>query len=287
MNNKTYIYSLLGCNLFFLAPRNYYRFVKDYCFTLLLVMVSVIMPCYNSEKFIVNSIESVLAQTMANWELIIVNDCSTDGTQAIIDNYARVDKRIKGIRLPINSKASGARNAGIDQATYDYIAFIDSDDMWVEEKLQTQLTIMEKEKLTFTFTSYFIIDSHENVNGKRLASGTISYQRLLQLGNDIGCSTVMYYKKAYENYRFNLSIPIHEDYKMWLDMLRHGNPAKGIRTALTLYRVHSGSKNLNKWNSFLWNWKIWRQYENQSVLKTTIISARWGFYKIVQRLFLQ
>jgi teichuronic acid biosynthesis glycosyltransferase TuaG len=250
-------------------------------------MVSVIMPCFNSEKYIAKSIESVLAQTIQDWELIIVNDCSTDGTLDVITKYLQADKRIKCVNLSVNSKASGARNVGIDHASFRYIAFIDSDDVWLSEKLETQIRIMQDENIPFTFTSYLIIDSTDKINGRRTAPLWLSYDKLLHLGNDIGCSTVVYDKHKFSQFRFDLSVPIHEDYKMWLDMLRDSNRARGIKMALSLYRVHDGSKNLNKWNSFLWNWKIWREYEKQSFISASIISVRWGVYKIVQRMFLQ
>jgi teichuronic acid biosynthesis glycosyltransferase TuaG len=251
----------------------------------MLNMVSIIMPCYNSERYIAASIESVLGQTMQSWELIVVNDCSSDGTQRVIDEYKAKDSRIIGIELKVNSKASGARNAGIDRAKYKYIAFLDSDDIWLKEKLESQVGLMEKETIPFTFTSYLIMDSDGNINGKRSAPQSLSYDKLLSLGNDIGCSTVIYNKMNFPKVRFDLSIPIHEDYKMWLDMLQNTPTARGIKTYLSMYRVHGGSKNLNKWNSFLWNWKIWREYENQSILNSSIISLKWGVYKIVQRLF--
>ncbi|MCF2442770.1 glycosyltransferase [Dyadobacter sp. CY345] len=247
-------------------------------------MVSIIMPCYNSQKYISASIESVLAQTMAEWELIIVNDASTDGTEEIIDHYSERDSRIKVFHLKKNSSAAGARNIGIDNAKYSHIAFLDSDDLWLPEKLRKQVSTMEEKNMMFSFSSYYVINNDGKVMEFRKAPNFITYEKLLNHGNEIGCLTVMYNREMFKNYRFNEKIRIHEDYKMWLDMFENIDRAYAIEEPLAFYRVHAGSKNLNKIRSFKWNWLLWRTYQKQSILSSLMISFRWISNKIFQKL---
>ena len=247
-------------------------------------MVSVIMPCYNSQKYISSSIESVLAQSVTEWELLIINDASTDNTKDIINDFSKRDPRIKVFHLEKNSSAAVARNIGIDNAQYKHIAFLDSDDLWLPEKLDKQLSLMEKRNMPFSFTSYYVINHEGKVLELRKAPEIVNYDKLLNHGNEIGCLTVMYNRERFQNYRFNEEIRIHEDYKMWLDMFENVDTAYAIEEPLALYRVHAGSKNLNKFRSLKWNWLLWRNYQKQSVISSLIISLRWIKNKVVQRL---
>ena len=248
-------------------------------------MVSIIMPCYNSEKYISHSIESVLAQSMNEWELLIVNDASTDGTSDIIDRFSRQDTRIRVFHLKINSSAAVARNVGIANAKYKYIAFLDSDDIWLPSKLDTQIGLMEMHGISFSYSSYYVINNIGKIMGIRKAVNSMTYKKLLKYGNDIGCLTVVYNREMFNDMRFDENIRIHEDYKMWLDIFRGIDGAQGIKEPLALYRVHSGSKNLNKFRSLKWNWMLWRKYEKLSFGYSLIVSIRWIINKIIQRFF--
>lgn len=246
-------------------------------------MVSIIMPCYNSQKYISASIKSVLAQSMSEWELLIINDASTDNTKRIIEKYSKKDQRIRVFHLKENSSAAVARNVGIEHAKYKYIAFLDSDDLWFKEKLSRQIDIMEKKAMPFSFSSYFIINHEGEIIELRKAPEVVTYNGLLNSGNQIGCLTVIYNKDIFTNYRFNENIRIHEDYKMWLDMFENLGIAYAIDEPLAMYRVHPGSKNLNKFRSLKWNWVLWRNYQKLSFLTSLLISTRWIINKIIQK----
>ena len=246
-------------------------------------MVSIIMPCYNSQKYISTSIKSVLSQSMTEWELIIINDASTDKTKEIIESFANLDSRIKVFHLKKNSSAAVARNIGITNARYKNIAFLDSDDLWLPQKLERQLSLMQKYDLPFSYSSYYVINNESKVLGIRKAQKTMTYNKLLHHGNDIGCLTVIYNKELFAGSLFNEKIRIHEDYKMWLDMFQNITSAEGIEEPLALYRVHPGSKNLNKFRSLKWNWMLWRDYQKLGFFTSLFISARWVINKTIQK----
>ena len=129
-------------------------------------LVSVIMPSYGSEKFISKSIDSVLLQTYDNWELIIIDDCSPDESNKIIKEYLSKDSRIKFVKLEKNSGAAVARNKGIEIAKGRFIAFLDSDDLWLPEKLEKQISFMKDNNLAFTYSSYMLVDETDKNIGE-------------------------------------------------------------------------------------------------------------------------
>ena len=143
-------------------------------------LVSVIVPAYNCEKFIGETIASVLAQTYQNWEMIIVDDCSSDNTREIILDSAKKDSRIKYYFLQNNSGAAVARNTAMEQAEGEYMAFLDSDDVWLPEKLEKQLNFMRDNNVAFSATSYELIDEKSRPLGRmRVARPKTDYQRML------------------------------------------------------------------------------------------------------------
>jgi teichuronic acid biosynthesis glycosyltransferase TuaG len=220
---------------------------------------------------------------MTDWELIIVDDESSDKTNEIIKNFSKQDTRIRAFFLEKNSGASFARNIGIDNAKNKYIAFLDSDDLWAPDKLSVQISLMEKENIDFSFTSYYVMNSSGTVVGTRRAKEYLTYKKLLWFGNDIGCLTVVYNRERFKEYRFNNNIRGHEDYKMWLDIFKDLEKVYSLDKPLSLYRVHPGSKNLNKWRSLVWNWHIWHRYEHLNFFETLFIAVRWMVYKVLQR----
>ncbi|MFO8069866.1 MAG: glycosyltransferase family 2 protein [Alkalibacterium sp.] len=155
-------------------------------------LVSIIMPTYNAEHFIRNSIGSVQDQSYGNWELIIVDDCSTDDTIAIIDSYK--DERIRLIKLPVNQGAAIARNTALEKVSGEYIAFLDSDDLWHQEKLEKQLSFMLENDYLFTSTDYAEInESGEELGTVIKSHAKLDYEGVLKYCP--GNSTVMYNAK--------------------------------------------------------------------------------------------
>lgn len=229
-------------------------------------MVSIITPAYNCEKYISNTITSVINQTYSCWEMIIINDFSTDETKKIISTYAMQDIRIKLVNLKCNSGVAEARNVGILLAKGRYIAFLDSDDLWLPTKLQKQLSFMQEKKAAFSYAQYrqFV----ENVNKPSDLIDVceeISYDDLLK-GNIIGCLTVMIDRE----YIHQIVMPNqrHEDYITWLSILKQGFVAHGLKEDVARYRKTDGSLSGNKKRSALWTWKIYRNHERLSLIKS-------------------
>ena len=155
-------------------------------------LVSIIVPVYNSEKFIEDTINTVKQQTYKNWELILVNDCSTDKSKEIIEEYIKKDEKMKLINLEKNSGAAIARNTGIEKAKGRYIAFLDADDLWNKEKLEKQIKFMKDNDYKFTFTGYEFADENGRGNGKIVkVPEKINYKKALK-NTTIWTSTVMF-----------------------------------------------------------------------------------------------
>ena len=230
-------------------------------------LVSIITPAYNAAAYIAETIESVLAQTYTNWEMLIANDCSKDNTAEIVQSYAAKDKRIKLINLKQNSGAAVARNTAIQNAKGRYIAFLDSDDLWKKEKLQKQIQFMQQNGYVFTFTGYeHFKETKENIQNQVQIPKSLSYKQALK-GNQIGCLTLMLVRMQILNIRFTTQR--HEDYILWLNILKQGITAYGIQESLALYRTgNSKSISSNKLQSALWTWKVYRESQKLSVLKS-------------------
>lgn len=230
-------------------------------------LVSIITPAYNAAAYIAETIESVLAQTYTNWEMLIANDCSKDNTAEIVESYAKKDKRIKLINLKQNSGAAAARNTAIQNAKGRYIAFLDSDDLWKKEKLQKQIQFIQQNGYAFTFTSYeHFKEIKENIQNQVQIPKSLNYNQALK-GNQIGCLTVMLDKKQIPNIHFTTQK--HEDYILWLNILKQGITAYGIQESLALYRAgNSKSISGNKIQSALWTWKVYRNSQDLSVVKS-------------------
>ena len=232
-------------------------------------LVSIITPAYNAAEYIVETIESVLAQTYPNWEMLIVNDCSKDNTAAIVQSYATKDKRIKLINLKQNSGAAVARNTAIQNAKGRYIAFLDSDDLWKKDKLQKQLSFMQRNRYAFTFHNYIMCnDGIDKENGKIIKVSTqIDYKKLLKGNNTGGCLAVCIDRKVV----IEIFMPNerHEDYICWLDILKEYQiKGYGINEVLGYYRVGKVSVSSNKLKSALWTWNVYRDSQKLSLLKS-------------------
>lgn len=229
-------------------------------------LVSIIMPCYNSEKYISQSIESVLNQTYNNFELIIVDDCSTDKSRDIIKEFAIKDKRIKYEFSKVNEGVSITRNKAIEKAKGTYIAFLDSDDIWFPNKLDTQVNFMEDNRIEFSCCDYELISEQGiKLNKKVSVPRTTNYNNLLRY-NTIGCLTVMINKEKIKN--IHMKDIYHEDYIAWLDIAKQGYIIYGIQETLALYRKQKSSISSNKLNAAKYTWYVLRHVENISFIKS-------------------
>lgn len=221
------------------------------------VGVSVIMPAYNSEKTIGKAIESVLSQTHAKLELIIVDDCSTDDTQKIAGQYAQRDNRVHILRNERNVGVAYSRNCGIQAAQYPWIAFLDSDDTWNLHKLEKQLFTVMETGASLCYTSYALVDEKgEKVRPDYVVPSRTDFNSLLK-ENIIGCSTVLVSSQIMKAYHFQSDF-YHEDYVLWLEILKAGYEAVGCPDILTNWCYRENSKSYQKGRSFKYRWDIYR-----------------------------
>lgn len=245
-------------------------------------LVSVITPSYNAEKFISATIESVRTQTYTNWEMIIVDDCSKDDTREILKRYAELDSRIKPIFLEENSGAAVARNTALKEARGDYVAFLDSDDLWVPDKLEKQLAFMQKNDYAFSFTAYNLMDESGNPLEKVInVPKKIDYKGLLK-NTIIGCLTVMIDTRKVEPLQMPL-IRTRQDYALWLKVLRQGHIAYGMQEPLAHYRIVEGSISSNKLKTAKRNWYVYREIEKLSLPYASWCFVNYAFYAIKKR----
>lgn len=222
-------------------------------------LVSVIMPAYQAEKYIEAAIRSVMAQTLTDWELLVLIDGSTDRTARIAQSLAAEDSRIRVLCNEQNLGAAGSRNRGLELCAGDYVAFLDSDDLWRPNKLERQIAAMNRENADFSYTSYAIIDETGAVSRPDYrVPAKLDFQKLLG-ENVIGCSTVMLRGELARKYRFSTDF-YHEDYVLWLELLRHGCRAAGCEEVLGSWRLIAGSRSFHKGNAAKNRWRIYRHY---------------------------
>lgn len=228
--------------------------------------VSIITPCFNSAPFLPEMIDSVVEQTYDDWELIIIDDYSTDESAIVIEKYCQKDSRIKYFKTKYPSGSPCLpRNIGIEYAKGRFIAFLDSDDIWLPNKLAEQLELFGDRKTAVVYSNYEkITESGERGERIVIAPETTSYQNLLK-GNVIGNLTGIYdTQKVGKVYCQNIH---HEDYILWLSILKKGYIARNTNVVHALYRVRKQSVSANKLNVISWQWYIYRNIERINCLK--------------------
>ena len=243
-------------------------------------LVSIIMPNYNCEKYLKETIESVLNQTYQNWELLFVDDCSTDGSIEIVESFN--DSRIRILKNEKNSGAAISRNYGIREAKGRWIAFLDSDDLWEENKLEKHLTFMEKHGHSFSFTGYKVVNSQNVlINEYMPKKDRYDYKAILKHCS-IGCSTVIYDTKTLEKVYMPTNAIKREDFACWLSILKTGVNAVCFQELLTIYRIHNDSVSSSKIKMVKYQWNVYRKVEKISFLKSCYYMMHWaikGFLK--------
>ncbi|MBU5453500.1 glycosyltransferase [Pseudoflavonifractor sp. MSJ-30] len=229
--------------------------------------VSIIMPVNNASGTIRDAVDSVLRQTYRNYELIIVEDCSEDDSLSIARGYERTDSRIRVIENPVNKGVASSRNTGIRAADGAYIAFLDSDDIWLENKLERQVGLLEKTKAQFTCSSYdFIDEANRPLLRPHLVPDVINYQTILK-ENIVLCSTVCAEAALLKEHPFR-SDYLHEDYVLWLELFRMPIQIKTDRHVLTHYRLMKGSRSHNKLRAAASRWRIYREYLEMDIFRS-------------------
>lgn len=248
-------------------------------------MVSVIMPCYNMERFIADTIQSVIRQTFTDWELLITDDASTDRTVAIIQSWAEKDRRIQLFSVhPAHTGIAPARNLCIQKARGRFLAFLDADDLWHPDKLERQLDFMTEHHIAFSYTSYDCVDeSGQSLNKTVNTAGDLDYKAYLR-NTIIGCSTVMLDTEK----TGPVTVPdfrTSEDAATWLAILKKGFKAYAIDTPLTSYKIRRKSASSNKLKASSDLWKVYRQNEKLPFFKAAFYFCCYAFHAIKKHLF--
>jgi teichuronic acid biosynthesis glycosyltransferase TuaG len=233
--------------------------------------VSIITATYNSELEIIKTYEAIKQQTFTDWEWLVTDDCSKDNTLKILKEIAVSDERVKVFENVINSGAAVSRNNSLNLANGEYIAFIDSDDLWAPSKLEKQLNFMSN-GVDFSFTAYDLID----INGAPLNKTVdlnndtaFNYEDMLKKKATLGCSTVMVRRNAF----IDINMPLlrtGQDYATWLKLLKTGKKAHLLNEVLTSYRIMPNSISRNKIKKAKRQWQIYRKVEKLSFTKSIV-----------------
>ncbi len=246
-------------------------------------VVSIITPSYNSKKHIAFTIDSVLNQTFSDFEMLIVDDCSTDGSADFIESILP-DERFKLVRLDKNVGAAEARNHVLRNAKGRYIAFLDSDDIWDEIKLETQVAFMLENNCAFSYTAYKVCnDNGSEVYGSIEVPKSLSYGQYL--GNTIiGCLTVMLDSKKFSTIQMP-NLRSSHDMALWADLLKTIDKAYGINTPLATYRLVGTSNTANKWKASKEVWAVYRGHLNLSIIDSSYYFVQYAFNAVKKRFY--
>ena len=226
-------------------------------------MISIIMPAYQAEKTIADSIRSVLAQSFQDWELIVIDDCSADNTCGLVEELKKslpreMGEKIRLLKKQKNTGVSESRNLGAEMAQGDWIAFLDSDDLWATDKLEKQMQLLARHPdagILFT-GSAFIRGDGERSSYVLQVPEEITYRRLLRQ-NLISCSSVVMRRELFLRHRMQHD-ELHEDFLLWLKLLKEGVRAYGVNEPLLIYRLSPASKSGNKLRAARMTWRVYR-----------------------------
>jgi len=243
--------------------------------------VSVIMPVYNASRWLARPVESVLAQSHHNLELIAVDDGSADDSVERIERYALADTRIRVVRQPVNGGVAAARNTGLSLARGDYIAFLDADDWWHPRKVELQLAAMRASGARVSYASYQRVAEDGRLLSRVTPPARVTWRQMLA-SNFIGHLTGMYAREL-NDARFQRIG--HEDYVFWLSQVKRAGHAVRVDhdEPLAYYLVRDGSVSSNKWRAARWQWAIYRDVEHLGLVDAIACMVRYGWNAIAKR----
>lgn len=247
------------------------------------MLISVITPLYNAEKWLATTVSSLQEQTYTNWEMISVDDCSTDSSHQLAQNLAAQDPRIKLIQLEKNSGAAVARNTAIKAATGRFIAFLDSDDLWHPEKLEKQINFMLENDIAFSYTAYEKVDENGAPFQVMGVPGKVSYNDLLKTCV-IGCLTAVYDTQKLGK----LYMPTNtkrEDFATWLNILKKVDYAYGMPEVLAQYRVYESQTSSKKVSMAKENWRLYRDLENLNIFQASYYFTHYAVRGVLRTKF--
>ena len=239
-------------------------------------MVSIIMPSFNSEEFICESIQSVLEQTYKNWELIIIDNGSKDNTVNHIYKFQKSSKKIRLIHNLHNRGAGYARNIGLEISKGKYIAFLDSDDFWDITFLEKMINFSEKNNFYFVYCPYFLLKKEVNILNTVLPKATV---KNILLSNPLSCLTVLIEKQKI-NYQFDINLRTHEDIDLWIKIIKNYGCAYSFNMPLAFYRQRKNSLSSNKLKNAIDRFNFLKQRMGFNYIKTIYYFIKYVFYGI-------
>lgn len=243
-------------------------------------LVSILTPTYNTEKFIRATIESVQNQTYQNWEMILVDDASTDNTVGIIEEFVKKDSRIKLFKLPENRGNGFARNAALEKATGKYIAYLDADDLWYPEKLEKQIQFLKANNLYFTFSFYDSIDEVGNDLNRRVESpNPLTYKQLF-FCNYVGNLTAIYDAEYFGKIKLESSEK-RQDWRIWLKILKQLKTVKAVPESLAFYRIRKDSISSSKFKLIKHNFGVYRDFHKFNFVFSVLLMMRFLFTQLI------
>lgn len=246
------------------------------------ITFSVIIPVYNCEKYIIETLKSVYSQTVNDFEVIIVDDCSTDDTLRIIKEYIVDKEHFYVYQNDCNMGVAFSRNYAISLAQGEYVCLLDGDDVWESDKLAIQSQTLKDNSIDGCYTSYAFIDNNSEGIGKSylVDDQILTYKKMLKQ-NLIGCSTVIIKREIILKEKFDRNVA-HEDYALWLRLLRGGCVLKGISKVLVRYRIVKGSRSHNKVKSAINRFKVYRECEHLSFFKSLLLFISYSVSGIIK-----
>lgn len=249
-------------------------------------LISIVVPVYNAERFVRETMDSVLAQSYPHWELLLVEDGSSDGTVSVIERYIeeREETRIRLIRQPANMGAAMARNRGVREAKGRYITYLDADDLWAPQKLEHQLRFMQERDIAFAFTGYEFADERGVGTGKVVrVPESLTYRQALS-NTTIFTTTVMFDRTKFEEELLQMPDIKSEDTALWWKVLRHGYTAYGLDENLASYRRAGKSLSSNKLEALRRIWNLYRRAEGMSIPSSMWHFCFWAVRAVRRRL---
>ncbi len=239
-------------------------------------LVSIITPVYNSKNFLKDTIESVLKQTYFNWEHLLVDDYSTDGSWEVLDSFAGLDNRIRVFKLESNCGPGKARNHAIERAAGKYIAFLDSDDIWLPNRLEDHIFFMIKGDYVFSHSSYGFLNEDGTLKSKiyNVRDREVDYKYLLK-HTDISCLTAIYDQERIGKF-YMPDLRRKQDYGLWLSILKKGYKSMPYPKVLAYYRQRKGSVTNRKSRLIFQHYQFLRNHERLNFFQSIKYTISWG-----------
>lgn len=248
--------------------------------------ISIIVPVYRAKEYIAATCDNVCAQTYGDWELILVDDGSGDGTAELIEEYIRShpDRNIRLIRKEKNEGAAAARNTGIDAATGRYIAFLDADDVWLPRRLERTMSCMKDKGAGFVFSAYEFGDENAVGTGRIVhVPDTLDYKRALSR-TVIFTTTTLFDTQIVPKQLIRMPLVASEDTATWWQILRAGYTAYGVDEVLAIYRRPASSLSSNKMQAIKRIWNLYRRVEHLSLMRSVVCFAGWAYRATIRRI---